>query len=83
MIDKSGGNSYREVMIEKVWYGDLVGEKCFRIRRVPFFFLKKIEQLKSVYDENMIFGGFVGVGQLRRWARVYLWLKEISLIKVW
>ena len=69
----------------KVWYGE--EEKArrgfFSFQEVPFFFLKRVEQVKAEAPENMIFGGFVSVGQLRRWARCWLWLKKISKIKVW
>lgn len=70
-------------MIEKVWYGDLVGEKSLRFRKVPFFFLKHVEQVKAEVPENMIFGGFVSTCQLRTWARFWLWIKKVSEIKVW
>lgn len=71
--------------MRKVWYGEerKEGVRRFDFQEVPFFFLKKVEQVKADVPENMIFGGFVSVGQLRRWARFLLWLKKISEIKVW
>jgi len=65
----------------KVWYGE-ENEKELSFQEVPLFFLKHREQIKTA-DEDMIFGGFVSVGQLRRWARFWLWLKKISKIKLW
>lgn len=50
---------YRGMMAKKVWYAKQVkGEAWnFKFYRIPFFFLKHMEQGKSIYAENMIFGG--------------------------
>jgi len=72
--------------MREVWYAEEKkrgGVTKFYFQKVPFFFLKHVEQLKSVYDQNMVFGGFVSVGQLRIWARFFLWIKRVSAIKVW
>ncbi len=78
------GISYRGVM-RKVWYGEQIkGEALwFNFQEVPFFFLKRVEQVKAEVPENMILGGFVSTCQLRTWARFWLWLKKVSKIKVW
>lgn len=72
------------MMIEKVWYGEKRdGGKFIYLQKVPFFFLKRVEQEKAWSPESMIFGGFVSTGQLRRWARAWLRIKKVSEIKVW
>ena len=74
----------RKDRFRKVWYASDYKEKDgFSFQEVPFFFLKHVEQVKAKVPENMIFGGFVSTGQLRRWAKVWLWLKKISKTRVW
>ena len=72
--------------MRKVWYAEkMEGGRWWRFnfQKVPFFFLRRVEQVKSAHPDSMIFGGFVSTCQLRTWARFWLWLKKISEIKVW